>query len=439
MRTRIKWIGVGLALLSGVAFAEASSWPGFRGPNGMGIAEPHTEPALEWSDSQNLKWKTDLPGPGSSSPIVWEDRVFVTCYSGYGVDEGGSPGDLRRHLLCLDRATGKILWNSTVPAELPEDPYRGYLTEHGYASSTPVTDGERIYVFFGKTGALAFDFEGKQIWKVHLGQSSSNRRWGSGASPILYGDTVIVNAAEESRAVYALDKRTGQEVWRAEGNALELCFGTPALVNVEGARADLVLAVPGELWGLDPDTGKRRWYAETGIGGNVSPSVSAAHGVIYATGGYPRLGSIAIRGGGEGNVTDSHVVWSGRNASYVPTPAVYDGYVLMVNDQGFAMCLAADTGDLVYKERLPGMSGGRPVYASPVIANGNLYAVSRRSGTYVLEVGPNYKLLAHNKLAGDDAQFNGTPAVADQHLFLRSDRALYCIETMPAASTEQAP
>ena len=213
---------------------------------------PDAQPAITWSDSQNVKWKVALPGPGSSSPIVSGERVFVTCYTGYGDgSSGGSPDQLQRHLLCLERQTGKILWDKSVPAELPEDPFSGYLTEHGYASSTPVTDGERVYVFFGKTGALAFDFEGKQLWKVNLGKQSSNRRWGSGASPVLYKNMVIVNAAEESRSVRALDKLTGKEVWKAEADSLELCFGTPMLVDGEGGRTDLALAVPGEVVGTE--------------------------------------------------------------------------------------------------------------------------------------------------------------------------------------------
>lgn len=220
-----------LAAVAGGALA-AAEWPGFRGPNGSGLADSTVQPPVTWSDGQNIKWQAPMPGPGSSSPIVWGGRVFITCYSGYGDgSDGGSPDKLRRHLICLERQSGKILWDAAVPAELPEDPFTGYLTEHGYASSTPVTDGERVYVFFGKTGALAFDFEGKQLWKVNLGKESSNRRWGSGASPILYQNTLIVNAAEEGRAIYALDKVTGEEAWKAEGNSLELCFGTPALAD----------------------------------------------------------------------------------------------------------------------------------------------------------------------------------------------------------------
>jgi outer membrane protein assembly factor BamB len=417
-----------LAVAAGLP-AFAADWRQFRGPNGSGLATADARPATIWSDSQNVKWKVALPGPGSSSPIVEGKRVFVTCYSGYG---DGSSGDsiekLQRHLICVDLKTGKVLWDKSIPAELPEDPYSGNLREHGYASNTPVTDGERVFAFFGKTGVLAFDFDGQQIWKVNVGRQSSNRRWGSGASPILCEDMVIVNAAEESRSILALNKLTGKEVWKAAVDSLELSFVTPVLAECAGGRIDLALAVPGELWGLNPDTGKLRWFAATGITGNVSPSVVAADGVVYATGGYPRQGTIAVRAGGKGDVTQTHVLWSSQNASYVPSPVVHQGHLFVVSDQGFATCLEAKTGKLIYKERLPGLSGGKPFYASVVLANERLYAVSRRAGTFVLSATPQFAVVAQNKLAGDDSDFNGTPAIAGHQLFLRSNRFLYCIE-----------
>ncbi|MCX6890570.1 MAG: PQQ-binding-like beta-propeller repeat protein [Verrucomicrobia bacterium] len=423
---------LGIALLAAVPGPSSASdeWPRFRGPDGSGLAAGDARPPTNWSATSNLKWKAALPGPGSSSPIIWGERVFVTCYSGYGEGSSGAgPEKLQRHLVCLQRNTGNISWDKSVPAELPEDEYSGNLREHGYASNTPVTDGERVYVFFGKTGVLAFDFDGRQLWKVNVGKQSSNRRWGSAASPILCQNTVIINAAEEGRSVLALDKLTGKEVWKTEVNSLELSFVTPVLVECAGGRSDLALAVPGEMWGLNPATGKLRWFAQTGITGNVSPSVVAADGVVYATGGYPRQGTIAVRAGGKGDVTQTNVLWSSQSASYVPSPVVYHGHLYVVSDQGSALCLEANTGKLVYKERLPGVSGGKPFYASVVLADGHLYATSRRSGTFVMQADPAFALLAQNKLAGDDTDFNGTPAIAGRQIFLRSNRFVYCIES----------
>ena len=419
---------VGLSLAS--LHAGQPEWPQFRGPNGSGIAAADAHPATTWSATQNMKWKVALPGPGSSSPVIAGERVFITCYSGYGDgSSGGGPEKLQRHLICLQRNSGKVLWDKSVPAELPEDEYSGNLREHGYASNTPVTDGERVYAFFGKTGVLAFDFDGRQLWKVNVGKQSSNRRWGSAASPILCQNTVIVNAAEEGRSVLALDKLTGKEVWKTEVNSLELSFVTPVLVECAGGRSDLALAVPGEMWGLNPDTGKLRWFAQTGITGNVSPSLVAADGIVYATGGYPRQGTIAVRAGGKGDVTQTNVLWSSQSASYVPSPVVCQGHLYIISDQGSAICLEARTGKLVYKERLPGVTGGKPFYASVVLAGGHLYATSRRNGTFVVQAAPTFTLLAQNKLADDDTDFNGTPAITGKQLFLRSNRYLYCIES----------
>jgi hypothetical protein len=331
----------------------------------------------------------------------------------------------------VDRASGKILWDSKVPAELPEDPYSGFITEHGYASSTPVTDGERVYVFFGKTGVLAFDFSGRELWRVNVGKESGNRHWGSGASLVLFQDKVIVNASEESQSIRALDKMTGKEVWKAESKTLELSYGTPALMP-SGERTDLVIAVPGEIWGMNPDSGKLRWFASTEMTGNVSPSVTTDDGVIYANGGFPSLGSAAVRGGGKGDVTSTNILWESKDASYVPSPVISGGHLFVVNDQGFALCLDAKDGKSIFRERLPGASaqgrGGKPFYASTVLANGLIYAVSRQNGTFVFEAKPEFKLISQNKLAGDDSQFNGTPAVVDRQLFLRSNKNLYCLE-----------
>ena len=411
----------------------ASDWPQFRGPTGNGIAPADAKPPTSWSVGKNLCWKVGLPGPGSSSPIVSGERVFVTCYSGYGDGSANASIEkLERHLVCVERGSGKILWDKSVPAEMPEDRYNGFITEHGYASNTPVTDGERVYVFFGKTGVLAFDFAGKQLWKTNVGKQSSNRKWGSAASLVLYKNTVIVNAAEESRSIRALDKLTGKEVWKAESDSLELCYAAPVLVE-GGGRFDLVIAVPGEMWGLNPDTGKLRWFAGIAIGGNISPSVVADNGILIATGGFPEQATVAVRGGGKGDVTKTHVLWTKPTASYVPTPVALGGFVYFVTDSGAVVCLETKTGIPVFQDRLPNFTsagrGGKPVYASPILANGHLYAVTRNKGTFVLKAARYFAVVAQNLLDGDTSGFNSTPAISGNQLFLRSNQSLYCVMT----------
>ncbi|HEY6167440.1 MAG TPA: PQQ-binding-like beta-propeller repeat protein [Verrucomicrobiae bacterium] len=401
---------------------HAGDWPQFRGSDGAGIAVG-AKPPTTWDDSKNVKWKTELPGAGTSSPIIVGNRVLLTCWSGSGLD-------LKRHLVCLDRAGGKVLWKQTVAAESQVDRYDGFMQEHGFASHTPTCDGERVFVYFGKGGAHTFDLDGKELWQVNLGTSANAKNWGSASSPVLYKDAVIVSASEESHAIYALDKKTGKQLWKSEGGALAYVFGTPTLVAHNG-QTDLVVAMPEEVWAINPDNGKLRWFAESGLPGNIAPSVVAGDGMVFAFGGFPRTAAAAVKLGGKGDVTKTHLAWTGSTSSYVPTPVLHEGRLYFASDAGFATCLEAKTGNVVFKERLPGASasgrGGKPFYASAVLANGNIYAVSRRNGTFVFAAKPKFELVAQNKLAADTTQFNATPAVVGDQLFLRSDKFLYCV------------
>ncbi|MEM7386953.1 MAG: PQQ-binding-like beta-propeller repeat protein [Verrucomicrobiota bacterium] len=215
-----------------------------------------------------------------------------------------------------------------------------------------MTDGTHVYAFFGKSGVYAFDLKGKEVWNRHLGSESTRKQWGSASSPILVGDVLVVNASEESRTVYGLDKTTGKELWKAEAETLGYTYGTPSMRKISG-RDDLVLAVPGELWGLNPSTGKLRWYVETGLTGNISPSVSFHNDLAFVFGGYPRTARAAVRLGGKGDLGASSLVWEDNHASYIPTPVVHDGKLYWVSDTGIANCIDAETGKEIYRERLP--------------------------------------------------------------------------------------
>ena len=420
-------IAIGLCVCTA---GHCSDWPQFRGPGSTATAAD-AKPPLKWSEKEGITWKLELPGPGSSSPIVFGERVFITYYTGYGTDaaKGGAPDKLQRHLACIDRKTGKVRWAADVATVVPESGYKGYIREHGYASSTPVTDGEAVYVFFGKSGVLAFDFDGKKLWQASVGTKSDVRGWGSAASPVLVGNLVIVNASSESRAVVALDKKTGKQVWKAEGSGLSLAFGTPALVKASADRTDLVVAMPGEVWGLEPATGKSRWKTTIKPSGNICPAVIAGDGVAFITGGYETKASVALKVGGD--ASKANILWSINQSSYVPTPVLHNGNLYCVDDYGIAWCVNADKGTQVYKERLTirGVQSGlsRPFYASAVVADGRLYAVSRRDGVFVLKVGDTFEQLTQNPPL-DDSDFNATPALAGTQLFLRSNRFLYCIE-----------
>ncbi len=410
-------------------WAAAHDWPQFRGPNLTGKAADASAP-LQWSKQQGVAWKTLLPGLGSSSPIVVGEKIFVTCYNGYGMNTG-SPGEIRnlkRWLLCVRSTDGHILWSAEIRAEQPEDPFRGFIAEHGYASSTPVSDGESVFVFFGKSGVLAFDMDGKHLWQTSVGKQSDRRRWGSASSPILYENMVIVNAASESKAIWALDKKTGKTVWKLETPKLDSSYSTPVIVKTAEGKTELAVSMPEEVIGIDPATGKRLWYVEAPMKGNVSPSLVAHDGVIYGTGGYQGKGSIAIKAGGSGNVTASHVLWTIRESSYVPTPVIVDQHLYWLNEAGIAFCVEAATGKVVYNQRVPIQgAGGRSVYASPIVVEDRIYAPTRRSGVVVFQASPSFNLLAVNKLE-DDTDFNATPAVSGKQLFLRSNQWLYCLK-----------
>lgn len=240
---------------------------------------------------------------------------------------------------------------------------------------------------------------------------------------------VIVNASDESQTIFALNKDTGEVVWKAEAAGLENAFNTPILVKTADTT-ELIVAVPFELWALDADTGKLKWYAEAPLDNNVSPSVIHQDGVIYAIGGRSG-GSIAIKAGGKGDVTQSHVLWTQSHSSYVPSPVIHEGHLYWVTDRGIAHCVNAKNGDLVYQERVTGLTGGggRSFYASVVRTNNKLLAVSRSGATVIIKPGTKYEQIGVNQIAGDDSMFNATPAISDGQILIRSDRFLYCIGT----------
>lgn len=413
----------------------ALGWNRFRGPNGTGHVSGSTIP-LEWGDDKNLAWKTPIPGDGSSSPVVTEESVFVTSYTREDASSAEIV-DLTRHVHCIDRDSGNVRWTKAFPATLPEDSYAGRgLPEHGYASSTPVTDGQSLFVFFGKSGAYCFDLNGNQVWHRELGDSSNAMGWGSCSSPILYRDTVIVNAAEESRSLVALNRQTGEEVWTCEADRLPFTFGTPALVDV-GDRIEIVVAVRDEVWGINPESGKLLWFARSPIGGNVSPSVVVDGRLVYAFGGFGKRGSICVEAGGRGDVTESKVRWTSKHTPYVPTPVLADGKLYWVDSGGKFYCLDAATGELLARDRMKTqmVGDGYAIYSSLIAIDGNLLLQTRRRGVAVLATADKLSVLHHNQFA-DDSRCNATPAVSGGQLFLRSDDFLYCVQATEPDNAE---
>jgi outer membrane protein assembly factor BamB len=398
----------------------ADGWPQFRGPGGAGISQ-ETDLPIAWSETKNVAWKTALPGYGSSSPIALNGKLYVTCYSGYGIERNpGTIDDLMFHVLSVDGKTGKILWDKQIKPTLPESTR---VRDHGYTAATPTTDGSHLYVFFGKSGVFKFDPDGKQIWRTSVG--SEIHGWGSGTSPVLYKNMVIVNASVESESLLALDKETGKELWRA-GDIRE-SWNTPLVTIAESGRQELIVAVKGKVLAFNPDTGGPLWSCATDISWYMAPSVVAADGVVYCLGGRSGTAALAIRTGGSGDVTATHRLWTSDRGSNVSSPVIHDGYLYWMHEQrGIAFCAKAPTGELVYEQRL---EGARQVYASVLLAGGRLYYLARNGDTFVLAAQPEFKQLAHNKLA-DRSTFNASPIVYDGTLILRSDRNLYALKKM---------
>jgi hypothetical protein len=404
-----------VALLFGGA-----DWTRFRGPDASGASEETGLPAT-WSAEENVVWKTALPGAGASSPITVGDKIFLTCYDGYGLD-ADNPGDqenLQLNVVALDRATGEIAWSAGVKPRLPQTEYRGFIALHGYASSTPVSDGAAVYAFFGSSGVAAFGVDGKPLWRADVGTEIHG--WGSAASPILFGDLVIVNASVESKSIVALDKTSGKEVWRTEG--IEDSWSTPLVVELPSGP-ELVVSMKNKVLGLDPASGRQLWEC-AGVQDYICPSVIAHDGIVYITAGR-KPQTLAVRAGGRGDVTAARILWEVKTTPKVATPVCFNGHLYWLDQSGVATCLNAANGEEVYKERLEIEGQRDKVYASMTCADGKLYAVTRQGGTVVLAAKPEFEEIARNDL-GDSSVFNGTPVPDGGRLLLRSDRFLYCI------------
>jgi outer membrane protein assembly factor BamB len=396
---------------------STTEWRNFRGPGGQGINHAKGVP-IKWSASENIAWKRPLPGPGGSSPIVFGDHIYVTSYSGYAAS-GSTNADmssLKRHVICLNRADGAAVWQKDLLAELPE---QAKVREHGYASSTPLADSDRLYVFFGKSGVFAFSHDGKQLWDANVG--SKVHGWGSATSPMLYKDLVIINASVESASLVALNKQTGKEVWRATG--IKESWNTPILVPVAGGKTELVLAIMGKVLGFDPESGEQLWSCATGIGWYMVPSLVNDNDVVYCIGGRTG-GSLAVRAGGRGDVTQSHRLWTLNKGSNVPSPILHEGHLYWLHENlGIAYCAEAATGKVVYEERIP--NAGQ-FYPSPVLVDGKLYCFTRRGSAFVIAAKPKFEQLARNEL-GDRSSFDASPSIDGNRLLVRSDKFLYCI------------
>lgn len=433
---------VGLLLTCGsiAAAAELSQgWPHWRGPFDNGVA-PHGRPPIRWSETNNVRWKTPLPGKGHSSPIVIDGKVFVTAAIPFGPETkpfySGAEGAHdnfpvkqahRFVVIAVDAATGKIAWETTVRETFPHEGghYTGSL-----ASNSPVTDGERLYADFGSRGLYCLDFDGRIVWQKELGRLNTRHAHGEGSSPAVSDHHLLVNRDHEKQSTLtALDKRDGKVIWQRPRDEMT-SWSSPLVVTVDG-RQQVVVSATGAIRGYELESGAELWRCG-GLSRNVVASPVYGDGVLYAANSYDWQALLAIRlAGAKGDLTDTEaVIWKrNRLTPYVPSPLLYDGRLCFLrHNQNILSMIDPKTGeDLEGPFRLGGI---REVFASPVAADGRIYITDRSGNTLVLGLGESTEFLGVNHL---DDSFSASAAIVGDALYLRGERHLYCLAAKDTA------
>ena len=443
-----------LAAPGATANEALKQWPTWRGPLANGLA-PHANPPLEWSETRHMKWKVSIPGRGSATPIIWQNRIFVQTAIPAGAiaspatsttasaqpqpgaspaqgarGPGGRGGGFRSPqptepvqfvLLCLDRGTGKTLWQKTLREEVPHEGH--HQADGTFASGSPVTDGNLVYSFFGSRGLHALDFAGDLKWSRDLGRQQTRNSFGEGSSPTLVGQTLVVNWDHEGDDfVVALDAATGRELWRQPRQEIT-SWATPLALET-GDRTQVIISATERIRSYDLATGKLLWECG-GMTQNVIPTPVAGHGLVYAISGFRGAALLALRPDRTGDLTGTDaIVWQhNKNTPYVPSPLLYDDKLYFLSgNNAMLSCFNALTGDpLIDAERIDGLAG---VYASPVGAAGRVYLVGRNGAVAVLRHGHPLEILATNRL---DDRFDASPALVGNEMFLRGRETLYCL------------
>jgi outer membrane protein assembly factor BamB len=456
------FISVSLSSLAPAAGTDA--WPSWRGAAGTG-AVAGAKPPVKWSDTENIKWKAEVPGLGFSTPIVWQDRIYLLTAietaeedpaaksaaaaaptppppppkggdfkGGEGKGRGGKRGGpgggfgggmkpTKFHefvVLALDRGTGKTVWRKTARREVPHEGKHG---TNSFASASPTTDGEHLYAFFGSRGLYCYDLQGNLKWEKDLGNMRTRGTFGEGASPALAGDKLIVSwDHEDGSFVVALDKKTGAEVWRKSRDEISN-WSTPLIVDVDGKKQAIVAAAR-RTRSYDVATGEIVWEA-SGLTENVIPTPVVGHGLVYVMSGFRGNSIQAIKLSSRGDVSETpNVVWSARkSAPYVPSPVLSGDRLYMgKSNDAFLSCLNALTGEVHYQDQR--LEGVRGIYASPLAANGHVYVVGREGTVMVLKDAPQFEIVATNQLSD---KLDASPVIVGRELYLRGHKFLYCI------------
>ncbi len=432
------------AMFTGAA-SSPGNWPSFRGPQASGVADGQNLPD-RWDGvrGENVKWKTSIPGLAHSSPIVWGDRLYVSTavsslenatfkHGLFGEGDASTDRSVQKwQVICLDKRTGKIVWDTTAYEGVPKEKRH---VKNTYASSTPATDGRHIVAFFGSQGLYCFDLQGKMIWKKDLGfldlgaYDAPEYEWGTASSPIIYRNTVIVQCdTQKEDFVTALDIETGSTVWKTERNELP-SWGTPTIYP--GAkRVELITNASNFIRGYDPENGKELWR----LGGSsqiTAPTpVFSGDLIVVASGRRPEAPIFVIRAGATGDITlakgasaSSQIAWSRQQRGpYMPTPLIYGEYLYVIANQGIFDCYELRTGAEIYRQRIPHQGGG--FSASPVAADGKIYLSSEDGDVFVVKAGKDFELLATNPMG---ERLMATPALSESRILFRGEHNLFAI------------
>lgn len=425
-----------LLLLPVCAPAEVpGDWPRWRGPFDNGMARG--DAPLKWSDTENVAWKTAIPGLGHSSPVLWQDKLFLTTAvpaqpgpsqqpetgrGGFGQGAAGEQPEHKLTVLCLDRRTGKVLWERVASAVKPHE---GFHRRYGsFASNSPVTDGKRLYAFFGSNGAFAYDLDGKLLWQWDPGVRMRMRNaFGEGTAATLDGSTLLLNFDHEGEDfLVALDTASGKPLWRVARDEISN-WSPPFVVEHEGVR-QVIVAAPGKVRSYNLNDGALLWEC-AGLGANTIPAPVHEAGIVYVMSGFRDPNLMAIRLGRKGDLTGSDaILWSTtRGASYTPSPVLHAGKLYVLTDSGMLSCFDAKTGKPFYdRVRLPKPYNFK---SSPIGVNGKLYLASEDGDVIVVRMGETFDVLATNTLTGQT--FIATPAVSGGDLYLRSQTHVFCV------------
>ncbi len=415
---------LGLALFTFTLSICAADWPAWRGADGSGITT-ETKLPTRWSDTENVRWKVALPDRGNSSPIVWGNKVFITQ---------PVESENKRLVVCFDRTNGKKLWEAGTTyteSELSHD-------ANPPCSASPVTDGERVIAWFGSAGIYCFDMQGKELWHRDLGPQKHT--WGYAASPVIYKDLCILNFGPgKTSFLAAFKKKTGEQVWKVEIPEVQPekrtdgfagqkkgeigSWSTPIVVKT-GSRDELIVSLPEKLRAFDPLTGKELWHCD-GLNPLIYSSAIYGEGVVVAMGGFHGT-TIAVKPGGSGDVTKTHKLWEHpRTDNYLGCGVIHDGYIYVQNTPGLGECINLKTGEEIWKERLNGKGPKNDTWSSLVLSGDKIYALNQSGDCIIFRASPKFEVLGVNSIGNELT--NGSMAVSDGELFIRTHKHLWCI------------